>query len=362
MSGINAAIEPNPAEDAKHFISALRDRCSWPIFREALKRARLSTGLGWVELEGTAAETTTNGAKLRQLLREYYFEHLIAGERYIQLYEMPAIDKKRLLTALGLATVPKSDFQDTYPLPLSLKRLPSAPSDPTLVEVRPLDRDDYALVYCSVRSYDDREKYTFNQLPSHVQQTYTEIDQLITVRKVHYQAYDVVVIRPGLNRIEICIDQPKKSNTERLELAVLSVLRTACQNVPDLEPAFSTPAYNVFPAISGIYFTHKEGTVRSLSFRTLTGSRKHERMIQSDDDLRAEKFHQAGAHAVQNKLKPYELTVEWESKVPEGKFEVTMKALIRELSSQEPRLYGFYVTANSNPLLAVAINKIIKYI
>jgi len=85
-------------------------------------------------------------------------------------------------------------------------------------------------------------------------------------------------------------------------------------------------------------------------------------MIKSDDDLRAEKFHQAGAQAVQNKLKPYELTVDWDIKVPNGKVEVAMKALIKEVSSPDPRLEGFYVDAESNSLMVVGINKVVKYL
>lgn len=343
-------------------ITALRDRCSWPHFREALKKARLPIGLGWAELEGAADDKYGNGPKLRQLLQGYYSEHIVAGERFVQIYDLPQIDKIKLLATLSSAVISHSEFQATYPLPLPSKLLLAAPSTPTLVEVRALDHNDYALVYCSVRSYDDRVKYAYSQLPTHVQQTYTEIDQLITVRKVYYQAYDVAIVRPGLGRIEICVDRPKKVNADYISSVVLNIFGALCGNLSILGKAFGTQPYNIFPAIAGIYFTANEGTVRSLSFRTLTGSRKHEKMIKSDDDLRAEKFHQAGAQAVQNKLKPYELTVDWDIKVPNGKVEVAMKALIKEVSSPDPRLEGFYVDAESNSLMVVGINKVVKYL
>lgn len=343
-------------------INAMRSRCSWPNFRAALKKANLPAGLGWTELAVVAADKSGNGPKVRQLLANYYYEHVIAGARYVQVYDLPQGIKTVLLSALKNATVPKSDFQATYPLPISSQTLMSAPSDPTLVEIRPLNKDDYALVFCSVRSYEDREKYEYSQLPSLVQQTYKGIDELITVKKIHFQAFDVVVIRTGLERIEVCIDQPSKGVRGFLGTAVLGVFGTLCNNIPALQSAWQTPPYNVFKAIPGIYFQQGEGTVRSLSFRTRTGSRKHEKMIKSDDDLRSEKFHHAGVEAVDNKISPYELTVDWNSALPPGQVEIAMKALIREVSGTAPQLDGFYVEADTAQLVAVGINKVLKYL
>ncbi len=362
MAGAGTQLKSNiPGPNTADVIDAMRSRCSWPTLRVALKKENLPAGTGWVELGGTADDKQGNGPKLRQFLWNYFQEHVAAGERYVQLYDLPDGVKTTLLKTLKAATIPSSAFAGSYPLPLPTKALLGAPSDPTLVEVRPLGNDDYALVYCSVRSYDDRVKYEYDQLPTQVKQTYQGIDELITVRKVYFQAYDVAIIRMGLKRIEICIDQPSKG-IGNFEGVVLSVFGTLCNNLPVLKEAYSSEAYNVFKAIAGIYFSPNEGTVRALSFRTLTGSRKREKMIKSDDDLRSEKFHHAGAQAVDNQLKPFELTVDWDLKIPPGKVEVAMKALIREVSVQDSRLHGFTVTAETVPLMAVGINKVIKYL
>ncbi|CAD6542937.1 hypothetical protein [Paraburkholderia metrosideri] len=353
-----AAAQPKPFNAAlkpADVIDALRNRCIWANLREALKKASLPNGTGWAELGGLVDD------KLNKFLSDYFRDHIIAGERYVQVYDLPDGINAALRKKIGAATVSVSDFSKSYPLPLPASPLLSAPSVPTLVEVRPLNPNDYALVYCSVRSYDDRDRYEYDQLPKLVQQTYKGIEELITVRKVHFQAYDVAVIRLGLNRIEICIDQPTKG-LGNIETVVLSVFGALCNNLPELQPAYQDQPYNVFDSIGGIYFTKSEGTVRSMSFRTLTGSRKHEKMIKSDDDLRSEKFHNAGAQAVNHQLKPYALTVDWESKAPVGKVEVGMRAMIREVSSAAPQLRGFTVTADTEPLLAVGINKVVKYI
>ncbi|MFX1715564.1 hypothetical protein [Paraburkholderia sp. A1RO-5L] len=364
MAGVSAQSPTNVlATKPDDVINAMRNRCSWPHVRAGLKKLNLPAGLGWNELGGVAGDKSGNGPKIRQFLANYYYEHVIAGSRYVQVYDLPSGIKTSLLATLKNAIVPKSDFDAAYPLPLTSQKLLTAPTDPTLVEVRPLGKDDYALVFCSVRAFEDRERYEYSQLPSLVQQTYKGIDELITVRKVHFQAFDVVVIRTGLQRIEVCIDQPAKGMRGFLGSAVLSVFGTLCNNIPALKTAWQSTPENVFKAIGGIYFQQGEGTVRALSFRTQTGSRKHERMIKSDDDLRSEKFHHAGAQAVSNKLHPYELTVDWDLTIPvAGQVEVSMKALIREVSSPAPQLDGFYVTADSTQLIAVGVNKVLKYL
>lgn len=84
--------------------------------------------------------------------------------------------------------------------------------------------------------------------------------------------------------------------------------------------------------------------------------------MKSSDDLRSEDFHQAGAVAVDNKFKPYELVVDWESKIPVGQYQIAMHAHFRELSSPDPQLNGFFALADTNQLMTLAINKIVKFL
>jgi len=362
MAIVRVAPAGPSAPRSEDIVRAIKLRVSMPTLRESLKAARLKTGSAWDDVIG-AANHPTDGPKLRQFLWNYYSEHIIAGERYVQYFTLDNSTRDKVMRTLSNATVPPSDFTATYPLPLPHAQLSSGPKTPTLVEVQSLHNGDYALVYCSVRSHDVRETYDFNQLPQLVQKTYAGIDELITVKKDYFQAFDVVVVRSALDRVEICIDFPKKGITKGLENTVIEVFREASLNVPDLQPVYQSQPTNVFDALSGIYFEPKEGTVRMLSFRTMTtGSRKTERMMNSSDDLRSEDFHQAGAVAVNNKFKPYELVVDWESKIPQGNYQVAMHAHFRELSSESPRLLGFFVTAGTNQLMTLAINKIVKFL
>src|SRR5262249_50060063 len=155
------------------------------------------------------------------------------------------------------------------------KSLPSATSEPTLVEVRKLGNGDHAMVYCSVRSYDDRTQYKYDQLPVHVKDTYGQINQLITVRKVFFQSYDVVIVLPSLARVEVLLDQPRNTGRSQFDAMSIKAFAAATLNVPALVPVYQSEPINLFNSIKGVYYAPTEGTVKSLSFRTMTGSRKH---------------------------------------------------------------------------------------
>ncbi|VWB65266.1 hypothetical protein BLA23254_03032 [Burkholderia lata] len=98
MPGASALIKPTMTGGSKPeaVIDALRTRCSWSHLREALKKANLPAGTGWAELGGVAEDKQGNGPKLRQFLSDYHWEHVVAGERYVHLYDLPLDSKAKL--------------------------------------------------------------------------------------------------------------------------------------------------------------------------------------------------------------------------------------------------------------------------
>lgn len=349
-----------PAIDA--LVDALQQRTSWPMMRDALKREKFPVGLGWKELLGHAAENTPQGQKMRTFLQTYFAESTITGDRFIQLYEVEEQVISSIVGKLTNVTAPNSVFSDCYPLPLAKKLLPGAPEEPILCEVRSHASGDVSLVFCSVRSFDDRLSYQYAELPKQVQDTYREIDKLITIRKDYYQAYDVINIRKDLHRLEICIDQPGKSGSGDLDTLPLKVLTACALHISDLVGFGAIPPENLFPAISAMYASKNEGTVKSLSFRTMTGSIKKERMTSQSVDLRDEKFHHAGMNAVGQKIDPYEISLDLEFTLPPGQASLRLAALIREIASATPTLHGCYVSAATSSSLQQALNRLVTYI
>lgn len=353
-----SAINQPPIKDV---IAILRNRSTWTDLKISFKAMDLSVGSGWAELEGKATDNSDNATKICVHLREYFLQHILAGERYVQLFEMDSSLSNLVIAKLQTAVVQNSEFSKNYPLPISPTNISSAPSSPTLAEIRIFPSGDVALVYCSIRFYEDRMTYQFSQLPSGVQSIYKGIEELITVNKVYFQAYDLVIIRKNLDRLEICIDKPKTGQLN-FEKCIPKIYSEVCLNIPELQPVFQLSPLNVFETIKEIFGEPKEGKVKSLSFRTLTGSRKSEKMVRTTDDLRTEKFHFAGMAAVKNEISPYELSVDFEFSFPKGYAELELHARSQELNSQDPQLPGFYIKSTNPSSFSQAVNKVVKYL
>lgn len=342
-------------------ITALRRRCTWTEFKESLKKAELPVGLGWSELEANATENSDLGKKMRDHIQTFYIAHLLAGERYVQLYDISHKLGKAITAKLEHFVISPVIFSSNYPLPIDQTKLIAAPSEPTLVAVAAISNGDKALVFCSARNFAERNTYPFSQIAPQVAQVYGGIDELITIKKIYFQAFDLVIIRASLDRVEVCLDMPNLGYIDFSETA-LKLLAAATTHLSDLDEVYRSQPLNVFNTIKDIFESPKEGRVKTLSFRTLTGSRKFEKMVRASEDLRNEKFHHAGMTAVKHEISPYELTVDWEFSLPKGFAEIELKASIKELSYENPILPGFYVRAIEQLSLLAAINKIVKYL
>lgn len=340
-------------------ISALKSRCKWGRLRSALKEEELETGSGWDSLFKNAEGKTETALRLNSFLRKYYVETILAANRYVQLYQIDELTVCGLLKNLTNAVVQPSIFSATYPYPIAKDEIQRAPTSPTLTHIASVGGGDIALVYCSSRYSEERQTYEYNKLSRIVQQVYSGIDELITIKRVFFQAYDLVIIRNSLNRLEICIDHPEKNSTDLHGLA-LSILAAAVNNLPLLTTVFQTGALNIFDAIGGIFKNKKEGTVHRMSFRTSTGSVKIEKMFENTD-LRNEQFHQAGMTALKHEVQPHDLQVSWEFSSPRGVAEVRLSASVRELSNERPCLTGCYVDASSPSAFLQVLNKVVKY-
>jgi hypothetical protein len=343
-------------------VSALELRTSWTLIRKALKLQKLPVGIGWKDLKGHAAENNAVGAKLRVFLQQYFEESIITGERFVQLYSVEKDLVSSIVATANTVTMPTSGFSKKYPLPLDVNILASAPSDPTLCAVRTNSKGDISFIFCSAGYYDDRTSYEYGQLSELVQKTYGGIDKLITVCKSYYQAYDVITLRVGLERLEISVDQPGRLGSARLETKPMEILSACALHIHQLQGFGARPPENLFAAISSMYSAANEGKVTALAFRTTTGSVKRERMTTSSDDLRDERFHHAGMVAVGQDIKPYEVEIEWDFTLPEGSAELKLAGMLSQLASASPTLHGCYVSAHQSSSFEKALNRLVTYI
>lgn len=353
---------PTAPLSVDELVSALELRTSWTLMRTALKLEKLPIGLGWKDLKANASENHSIALKLRTFLRGYFEESVVTGERYVQLYEIDKALVATIVNACKAIVIPASPFSSKYPLPLNVNLLATAPSTPTLCDVRNHGNGDISFIFCSAGYYDDKNSYEYGQLPAHVQQTYVGIDKLVTVRKNYYQAYDVITLRTSLDRLEISVDQPGRLGSLRFEARPMEILSACALHFQSLQGFGARPPENLFPAIAEMYGDHAAGKVVALAFRTMTGSVKRERMTTNNDDLRDERFHHAGMIAVGQDIKPYEIELDMEFVAPGGSAGVKLAGMMSQLASASPTLHGCYIRAHQFITMEKALNRLVTFI
>jgi hypothetical protein len=352
----------SPDLSVDELVSALELRTSWTLMRKALKEEKLPIGLGWKDLKAHASETHTIAQRLRVFLRNYFEESVVTGDRYVQLYDIEQELVGQIVEACEAVVIPDSAFSAKYPLPLDVNLLATAPSAPTLCDVRKHPNGDISFIFCSAGYFDDKNWYDYRQLPDHVQQAYIGIDKLVTVRKSYYQAYDVITLRTALNRLEISVDQPSRLGSLRFEARPMEILSACALHFQALQSFGARPPENLFPAIAEMYGDQGAGKVIALAFRTMTGSVKRERMTTANDDLRDERFHHAGMIAVGQEIKPYEIELDMEFTVPGGAAGMKLAGMMSQLASATPTLHGCYVTAHQFISMERALNRLVTFI
>lgn len=346
-------------------VQALRARCGFHTLRRALKAADVSAGVGWADLIANGKAGDATAEKLKDFIAQFYREHIAYGERFVQLHDVDDECVANICSQLSRPVAPISEFSKRYPLPLAIADLITASPSPVLAEIRSLEGGDVALIFCSARAYEERQTYPYDTLGQEVKKAFAGVHEVITVQRSFYQAFDSVIFRPGLRRLEVCVDMPvRHTKTIEPEATAIALLAACTLYLPALVPVYqSATPKNLFPAIAGIYRSPSEGEVRSLAFRTLTGSLKKERMTSSDVDLRTEDFHSAGVIAVHGEINPFQITVGWEFTLPRGQAEVSLSAMLREINAETPSLNACTVSeCVANSSLVQAINKIVKYL
>jgi hypothetical protein len=359
------APSPEAIDVARRALEGLRARrCPWPSMRRMLKSEEvLRIGQGWEDLHEALDAEDENAALLAQVLPDVHNKYLTVGERYVTLYTFSRREVSQLLSPARNLAPGASAFSDSFPLPVSDASLESAPQEPVLSGIRELGRNTVGLVFCSQRSYEVRDHFPKEKMSEQLQKVFPGFDEVIAIRRVKYQAFDVVVLKGGSERIEVRLDQPANLATTEID-QVMANLRLALRTVlPESAPLVSggNPT-NLFPAIPSIYNDKSEGLVLELGFQTHTGSINRDKIKHRDQDLRQELFHKGGKSAVRS-ITPYFLCVGWGDITPDTQIELTLPGRARDLSSTAPFLEHAVVSNIVSEIeMNAVVNKLVSHL
>lgn len=327
----------------KKLLLATRDRVPFTIAKQMLVNCNIPMGQGW---EKTFEKTESYKCAQVQLekLVKHYKEHLLYGEKYIHYYDLTNEQIAELRQYFKNTKIKEGSFSKAYPLPLPQSELNKLPLvAPMLVAVEERE-GGLAAIYSSVRIIEKRDVISLTDLPKEYQERFDGYSELVAVKALRTQAFDVIWIPKNGNRIDIRADALPEFTQSHTELAQSKLLEVLNKNA---KSPLGAPV-NMFPLIQKIYQADGEGTLVELAFNTTTASQKHEKMRRRSRELclRKELYHCGGKAALKGKIEPYKLGVQWHTSI-DGRIisspELNIFGTSRMLHEASPALYGITV-------------------
>jgi hypothetical protein len=330
-----------------NLLRSLRARSAWQWTKAFLVKKDLKPGTGYPAIEAALAANNKYGQNLRVALQEFYESIRFAGRKYVQIFEIPSNISDVLKPILNEAQVQPSKFSEFFPYVLPDTALGSAPPTITLCEVTKSASGDYTLVYCSRKDYTERDIFE-NAAATELGKLAPALvgyGKIVGLKTRSFQAFDMVVIRPGLRRLEILVDMPLGhiQDFDKIEQAT-NVLRAVELHLPQLAQHLAGKfPDNIFAAIDEIYKNVDGGQLQEIRLRTSTGLLDTLKTTVDADDLRINKYHTESAKAVNNEVEIYDITTRFQLALPPSAVTARLKSSVRTLSAhaESRALRGF---------------------
>jgi hypothetical protein len=336
--------------------------------KRLLATRNLKPGGGWLDLKARVAKGDSDAQVISALVRQAFRGTLVAGSRYIQMYDIEHDMAKTIVARLEDAQVPPSAFAARYPLPLAGSALELAPGEFTLCEIS-RSGPDLQLVFCSRQVIEESLTIDGTSSPT-VMSTFTQAlsgyDKFVAYRRQPIQVFDVVSIRPQLKRIEVALDITQKTSDFDAEVVALKLLFHMALIVPELKVLIDAQhGVNLFPAISEIYKSgaRSDTVIVDLGFRTPSGAINRGKMPSNSEDIRDETFHKRGSEGVQKKINPHGIVVNWTFSFPKGSARVRLWTSAAKAMAPIPYIWGAEVSeAVGDSDIVQALNKLTSFL
>jgi hypothetical protein len=348
----------------KKLLVEIRQKYTLPELRLILKGEELGTAPGWDQLAERLAEgDAALKMKAESVLKELHGDLILAGTKDVQIFELPAGEGPLVAVAFEKLEPSSPNFGATYPLSLSETALRALPFDHELTAKVTHKNGDVSLIFCAKRTVDEQVRYQANEVTAAVRDAFAGYDEFIAIRRMDYQIFDVLTVRPKLNRLELLIDHPDRIRLpESTDARTLGLLGRTMTQVPSLKTIYEQhEPLNLLACINNLLQAKTEGRVSRLYFRSPTDSVKKEAMT-ANKDLRVEVFHKAGVEAV-GAITPFDVTVAWESLFnTKGAVSVRVGAPISVLSAGDARVRTARIFgARSDAAVLAVVNKLVSY-
>jgi hypothetical protein len=357
------------ATSFQKLVESLKVRYPWPEMRTVLTASGVKPGAGWPDVIGRGTTDAAFAGAVRPTVENLLAEVVVAGKRYVQLYDLDAGTIADILLRIAGNGAPVSPFSATYPLPLTDQALAAAPTDFTLCEIRFLASGDLQLVFCSRRALEERLEVDLASTPqvfAALGQAFAGYDRWMGFKEIQFQVYDVLTFRAKLERLELSLDLAQRHSFGDPSVEALRLMGAATTLIPELQATYESQSpTNLFPAIGEIYGARNAAdvAVTAVGFRTPSGAVSRMKMPTRTEDVRQETFFKGGAEAVKQKVNPYGIEATWSLAFPAGTVNTRLWVAVSTAAGTDPRLNGFEVSgATRDDQLVQAINKVVKHL
>lgn len=317
-------------------LKSLRSRTPWPVARRMLQQIGVERSKGWdLTLERADTSLEKFESKEDDILQALRM-HAISGEKLASFYEVDAETMEQIRLKAAEIVPPSSPFSEIYPVALSEKALKEMRAGLVLAAVERTDSGT-GLVFASARVVTVREPIILSSLDGDLAAELDDYEEIIGVKTVRFQAFDVVWIPDEGSTIDVRVDFPEGTLGE-VALAARKLSVQAFETAVGV--ALPEPT-NMFALIDRMYGDSSEGIVVELGFGTTTASIKREKMRRKKLDLRNETYHKGGKAALSTPIEPFKVSIIWRRSLGPKLFsepELSLNSNSRAAGSTDPVL------------------------
>lgn len=286
--------------------ASLEARVPFDVSKAMFELQDVARGRGWSGTVEKLKQKAVLPDKKADALLEALRDHELASEKLCSFYTVDDPTLAAIRAELKASIPSPSPIANAFPFLLPEAELQKLPlGQPKLISVFEVG-GGIAAVFGSVRALKVREPVDTSAFADGAARILAGYDEVIGLKLIRHQAFDVVWIPDRGNVIDLRIDYPKGTHAD-IGRASQNTAMAAFNKLVSSDP-FGTPV-NLFPLLMKMYEEAGEGRVVELAFGTTTRSIKHERMRVSVDCLRTELYHMGGKKNLKTPVTPYKVSI-----------------------------------------------------
>lgn len=290
-------------------LNGVRVRAPWiSAGRPMLLGAGFNIGRGYEKTIAAALQEPPNVERLDRLIVALT-EHLISGEKLLQLVKLKSGEKKQIATWVQGKRRYSNALTDAFPGVAAkadvLQYHGGAPFSVGTVE----PESGSAAIFTAVRSYVDSVEVPSSRLRPGVAD---DFERIVGYQRVFVQTYEAVWVPEHGDYVCLAVDLPRGVPKQFADASIAALQYQVSQQLGrQLEYS------NFWPAVDGLYKA-KGGRLVDYGFSVSGQSVNHHKARRRTECLRKAVYDAAGAAAVGDDLELFRVAMRWSLKRPDG--------------------------------------------